>query len=79
MKQSCSAREITREVNSATKELKDNGVIVKTASAIEDTTTTAPETVDVVRDAASKATESAPTTTETLKGAASKFKSKNPT
>ena len=36
---SVAAREIAREVNSATKELKDNGVIVKTASAIEDTTT----------------------------------------
>ena len=60
-------RDTANEINDTIKNLNEGGIIKNTASAVEETTNVALDTMHTVKNATREAAETAPTTIKTLK------------
>jgi methyl-accepting chemotaxis protein len=63
------ARDTAKEINDATRDLKERGIIRDTAAAVEETAVTARETAETIKDTARQTAEAAPQTSEIVKEA----------
>jgi len=63
---SYAVRDTAKDINEATRELKKNGVIVDTASAVENTLKSAEESVKTVKEITSDAGKVSPNTTKAV-------------
>jgi ABC-type transporter Mla subunit MlaD len=69
-------RDTANEINGTIKNLNECGIIKNTASAVEETTIAARDTIHTLKVATREVAETAPTTLKTLKEVSNKMRSK---
>src|SRR6266571_2026906 len=71
-----STSQTTEQTTESVKNVNERGIIKNTASAVEETTIAARDTIHTFKDATREAAETAPTTIKTLKEVSDKVRSK---